>query len=107
MEGQIQLGSDFILRRVLFVLKFTYNLIWVGWLTDDMKCLVTIFPAFCLLHNLTSNMLIDAGESGGSLSTKSSGIWISLSYCEHSFKNRTEPASSIGNQSLTLFGSHK
>lgn len=62
-EGQVRLGPNFILREVLFVPGFLYNLISIGKLTDDIPCILTVFPNFCIVQDLTSKTLIGAGSA--------------------------------------------
>lgn len=64
-EGQVRLCSNFILKNVLFILGFTYNLISIGRLTDELQCSVTMYPNSCVIQDLTLKMLTGAGEIWG------------------------------------------
>ncbi|KAK1416343.1 hypothetical protein QVD17_32133 [Tagetes erecta] len=65
--------GDFLLKKglkvggVLFVPKFTCNLLSVRRLTRDLHCAVTFFPDFFVLQGLKTGNLIGAGNCRGGL----------------------------------------
>ena len=61
-EGDVVLDGGLKLKNVLYVPKLKCNLISVSQLTEEAECLVLFTNKFCVMQDLTSKMLIRAGE---------------------------------------------
>lgn len=65
-EGSIVLGSHLVLKSVYFVEELTMDLISIGQLMDENKCVVQLANQFLVVQDRVSRMVIGAGkrESG-------------------------------------------
>ncbi|XP_021986403.1 protein lin-28 homolog B-like [Helianthus annuus] len=61
-RGDCVLPSGAIIREVLHVPKFKYNLLSVSTLSKELQCAITFFPDFCTMQDLRSRGSIGAGD---------------------------------------------
>ena len=61
-EGTVVLGSHLVLKSVYFVEEFTADLIAVGQLMDENKCVVQLADQFLVIQDRISRMVIGAGK---------------------------------------------
>ncbi|MCI02916.1 hypothetical protein A2U01_0023950, partial [Trifolium medium] len=61
-EGTVLLEGGLKLTNVLFVPKLSCSLISVSQLSDESNCIVQFTKKLCVMQDLTSRMLIGAGE---------------------------------------------
>ncbi|GKB12610.1 retrovirus-related pol polyprotein from transposon RE2 [Tanacetum coccineum] len=61
-EGDVCFDNGFVLRNVLYVPGLTCNLLSVPQLLDEGNCIVQFAPKICVIQDLTSRMVIGAGE---------------------------------------------
>ncbi|GKA05621.1 retrovirus-related pol polyprotein from transposon TNT 1-94 [Tanacetum coccineum] len=68
-KGDVRFDNGFILKNVLYVPGLTCNLLFVPQLLDEGNCIVQFVPNICVIQDLTSKMVIGAGErrDGGHL----------------------------------------
>ncbi|KAL1108514.1 hypothetical protein V6Z11_D03G115100 [Gossypium hirsutum] len=55
------------LTRVLYVPNFRYNILSVSKLTTDLNCMVSFYPHFCLIQDLSSGKMRGIGKVRGGL----------------------------------------
>ncbi|KAJ0044991.1 hypothetical protein Pint_05159 [Pistacia integerrima] len=60
--GNLPLNSAVTLKNVLGVPSFKVDLMSVSRVTRDLNCLVTFFPHWCILQDLTTRTTIGLGE---------------------------------------------
>ena len=61
-KGSIVVTKDLILESVLHVPNLSCNLISVGKLTKDLKCVVNFFPNGCIFQDMLLGKRIDSGK---------------------------------------------
>nr|GEW65321.1 hypothetical protein [Tanacetum cinerariifolium] len=61
-EGDVCFDNGFVLRNILYVPVLTCNLLSVPQLLDEGNCIVQFAPNICVIQDLTSRMMIGAGE---------------------------------------------
>ncbi|GKD48320.1 retrovirus-related pol polyprotein from transposon TNT 1-94 [Tanacetum coccineum] len=61
-KGDVRFDNGFILKNVLYVPGLTCNLLFVPQLLDEGNCIVQFVPNICVIQDLTSKMVISAGE---------------------------------------------
>lgn len=66
-KGECTLTGGTKTKDVLYVLDFNCNLLCVGQLSNDLQCVVSFFPDFCVMQNLSTRSLIGAGKRDNGL----------------------------------------
>ncbi|XP_010497085.1 PREDICTED: uncharacterized protein LOC104774115 [Camelina sativa] len=61
-EGTVVLGSNLILKSVFYVEEFQSDLISVGQLMDENRCVVQMADQFLVIQDRASRMMIGAGK---------------------------------------------
>ncbi|XP_076904346.1 uncharacterized protein LOC143559751 [Bidens hawaiensis] len=61
-RGDCTLSNGMTIKNVLHVPDFKCNLLTVSKISNDLQCVVTFFPSFCVMQDLHSKALIGAGE---------------------------------------------
>jgi len=56
--GNVQLGGNFILQRVLYVPEFKFNLLSVTKLLADQSICLHVYSSACLFQDLTTNQVV-------------------------------------------------
>ncbi|KAK8264451.1 hypothetical protein V6Z12_D12G109100 [Gossypium hirsutum] len=65
--GTCNILPNLQLAKVLYVPNFHYNLLSVSKLTNDLNCVVSFYPQFCLIQNLFSGKMRGIGRARGGL----------------------------------------
>ena len=73
--GESLVLKDKLVKDVLFVPEFKYNLLSVSQLTKQLKCAVVFFPDFCIFQDLFNGRVLGIGK-------ENQGLYI-LKYCCH------------------------
>ena len=60
-EGSIVLTPNLSLHKCLFVFALSNHLLSVSQITEELDCVVLIFPTFCLLHDIQTRVIIGRG----------------------------------------------
>ena len=60
--GDFQLSPDLILKEVLFILKFKFNLIYVAAITNDSQLTINFFPDHFMIQELNNKKTIGKGN---------------------------------------------
>lgn len=60
--GSIKLSSSLTLDNALLVPHFSFNLLSISKLTEDLNCAAIFFPSFCVFQDLSTKKLIGKGE---------------------------------------------
>nr|GMD86911.1 Retrovirus-related Pol polyprotein from transposon TNT 1-94 [Ipomoea batatas] len=63
-KGLVNLDERLKMHNVLYVHELNCNLISMSRLIDDSNCIVQFTKDLCVIHDCTSKMLIEAGDSG-------------------------------------------
>jgi len=61
-HGFVKLNEKLMLGDVLYVLSLSCNLISIAQLIDDLCCSLTFTSKLCVIHDLTTKMLIGSSE---------------------------------------------
>ena len=62
MSGDIQISSNLILKNVLFVSQFHFNLLSVSALVVDSNLIVSFFPDYFLIQDQQNKKMIGKGD---------------------------------------------
>ena len=62
LEGSMTLGPKINLDKVLYISKFSCNLISVAQLTRELKCIVIFDDKLCVIQDRTSKSPIGVGR---------------------------------------------
>lgn len=65
--GDIQMHSDLLLRQVLYVPQFKFNLLSVSALTGDSQLVVHFHHSYFIIQEVRTNMMIGRGDRIGDL----------------------------------------
>jgi len=60
--GTIKLSTEIVLKNVLYVLVFKYNLLSVPKLTKCSKCMVIFHPKFCIIQDYVAMRILGVGR---------------------------------------------
>ena len=67
LYGDVKLTSDLLLRDVLFVPQFQFNLLYVSALTASSPFTVSFYSNHCMIHNSTNRTMIGRGNKSQDL----------------------------------------
>nr|XP_004245314.1 uncharacterized protein LOC101251909 [Solanum lycopersicum] len=114
--GEPMILKDKVVKDVLFVPEFKYNLLSVSQLTKQLRCTVVFFPDFCIFQDLFNGRVLGIGKENQGLyilntaaTTKlsndqgSSGKYAKEDACKRnpiSFNSTVESASSLWHKRL-------
>ena len=65
--GDTHLFNNEVIKDVLCVPEFKFNLLSVSQLTRELSCFVTFYPEFCIFQDLYSGRVKGIGREAGSL----------------------------------------
>ena len=65
--GESLILKDKVVKDVLFVPEFKYNLLAVSQLTKQLKCAVVFFPDFCIFQDLFNGRVLGIGKENQGL----------------------------------------
>lgn len=65
--GESKIGENCVVRNVLYVPSFKYNMLSVSKLTRDLRCFVSFYPDFWIMQDLYSGKVKGIGKELGGL----------------------------------------
>ena len=66
-EGSIVLSNTLTLDSVLVVPSLSYNLLSVGQIIQELSCIVTFYPSFCVFQDILTRRILGYGVRKGKL----------------------------------------
>ena len=60
--GRVIIDNKLVLKNILLVLTFKYNLLSVPKLTRDNNCFVVFYSTLCIIQNLVTKKILAIGE---------------------------------------------
>ncbi|KAB2607811.1 hypothetical protein D8674_010979 [Pyrus ussuriensis x Pyrus communis] len=98
--GSISLTPSLSIHNALLVPTLSNHLLSVGQVTEQLDCVVLMFPTFCLLQDIQTRAIIGCG-------TKRRGLYyvddVSASHCNDCILAKTESSSGLSSRECSRF----
>lgn len=60
--GNLKLSKNRILKNVMYLPEFKYNLLSIAKLTQDVACYVSFYPKMMIIHDLYNGTVLEIGR---------------------------------------------